>query len=78
LTDYKFQTKAGDPDGWGMSGKAGGENSPSRSIHMISREFFRNEMHRDFFVEGIAFGAIVLISAWPIAYMVAILSRVIR
>ncbi len=76
LTDYNFQRKAGDPYGWASSSRGDGENS--RSIHVISREFFREEMHRDFFVEGIAFAAIVVVSAWPLATMVLLLARLIK
>jgi len=78
LTNYNFQRRAGDPDGWGSSSRADGGNSRSRSIHTISREFFREEMHRDFFVEGIAFAAIVVVSAWPLATMVLLLARLIK
>jgi hypothetical protein len=78
LSDYNFQGKAGDPYGWASSSRGDGENSRSRSIYVISREFFREEMHRDFFVEGIAFAAIVLVSAWPLATMVLLLARLIK
>jgi hypothetical protein len=44
----------------------------------MSGDYFQREMHRDFFLEAIAFSIIVLISAWPITSMVLMLMRLIK
>lgn len=70
LTDYNFQTSA-----FGPFGRPGsGNNRRNSSIHLISRKFFR----REFIVEAFVFGVLVLISVWPIAYLIQTLMGLIR
>ena len=38
-----------------------------RSIRQFTREFFAKENHREFAIEALVFGALLAISAWPIA-----------
>ena len=67
LTDYNFQAGAGDPFGRGNYGGAPDKNSHS---HLVSPDYYRSEMQREFFLEAIAFAAIVVVSAWPIAALI--------
>ena len=38
-----------------------------RSIRQFTREFFAKENQREFAIEALVFGALLAISAWPIA-----------
>ncbi len=77
LVDWKFRPETGDPFGRALYG--GGFGGPhKRSIHRMSDEYFRQEMHREFFIEAIAFLVIVLVSAWPLTTMVLMLMQLIK
>jgi hypothetical protein len=78
LIEQNFHPGGGEPFGRAMFGWTPGEPSRKRSIYRLSGEYFRREMHREFFLEAIAFGAIVAISAWPITTMVLMLMRLIK
>jgi hypothetical protein len=69
-TDYNFQESGFDPFGH----SSGGWFRKTSSIHLISRDFFR----REFFVEAIVFGCIILVSAWPVTYLIEILTGLIK
>ena len=68
LTDYSFQAGAGDPFGHGNYGRNPDDKPPSS--HLVSPDYFRTEMQREFFVEAIAFAVIVVVAAWPIAALI--------
>jgi len=38
-----------------------------RSIRQFARDFFATENHLEFVIEALIFGALLAISAWPIA-----------
>jgi hypothetical protein len=78
LTHQNFQPGGGEPFGRAMFGWTPGEPTRKRSIYRMSGDYFQREMHRDFFLEAIAFSIIVLISAWPITSMVLMLMRLIK
>jgi len=78
LIEQQFQSGGGEPFGRAMFGWTPGEPSRKRSIYRMSGEYFQREMHREFFLEAIAFIIIVLISAWPLTSMVLMLMRLIR
>ena len=44
------------------------------SFREISREFLRSEIHQHFFAELILFGAMALVSAWPLISLAEVLS----
>jgi hypothetical protein len=78
FVEQHFQSGGGEPFGRAMSGWTPGEPSRKRSLYRMSGEYFQREMHREFFVEAIAFSVIVLISAWGLVSMVLMLMRLIR
>jgi hypothetical protein len=45
-----------------------------RSIREFTREFFAKENHWEFAIEALVFGALLAISAWPIAAAVGAIS----
>ena len=66
LTDYFFQSGFGE---WhGYSSPYDGDDE-FRRFHNFSREFLR-EAARERAKEMVVFGFLVLISAWPVVYMV--------
>jgi hypothetical protein len=74
LVEQDFHPGSGEPFG---RARFGGE--PSRKISLLwLSEYLRRELHREFFFEGIAFGVIVLMAAWPLASLVMLLMRVIN
>ena len=78
LIEQQFQPGGGEPFGRAMFGWTPGEPSRKRSLYRMSGEYFQREMHREFFLEAIAFSIIVLISAWPLTTMVLMLMQLIR
>jgi hypothetical protein len=78
LIEQHFQSGGGEPFGRAMFGWTPGEPSRKRSLYRMSGEYFQREMHREFFLEAIAFIVIVLISAWPLTSMVLMLMRLIK
>jgi hypothetical protein len=78
LIEQHFQPGGGEPFGRAMFGWTPGEPSRKRSLYRMSGEYFQREMHREFFLEAIAFSIIVLISAWPLTTMVLMLMQLIR
>jgi hypothetical protein len=78
LVEQNFHPGGGEPFGRAMFGWTPGEPSRKRSLYRMSGEYFRREMHREFFLEAIAFSIIVVISAWPLTSMVLMLMRLIR
>ena len=76
--EQHFQSGGGEPFGRAMFGWTPGEPSRKRSIYRMSGDYFQREMHREFFLEAIAFIIIVLISAWPLTMMVLMLMQLIR
>lgn len=78
LIEQYFQSGGGEPFGRAMYGWTPGEPSRKRSLYRMTGEYFQREMHREFFLEAIAFTIIVLISAWPLTTMVLMLMRLIR
>jgi hypothetical protein len=69
-TDYNFQASPFGPYGR----PAPGDNNGRSSIHLLSRKIFR----REFIVEAFMFICLVLISAWPIAYLIHSLTVLIK
>lgn len=43
------------------------ESRNRRSIRQLGRDFFAKESHLEFAIEAMVFGALMAISAWPIA-----------
>jgi hypothetical protein len=78
LVEQHFHSGGGEPFGRAMSGWTPGEPSRKRSLYRMSGDYFQREMHREFFLEGIAFTIIVLVSAWPLTSMVLMLMRLIK
>jgi hypothetical protein len=78
LIEQHFQSGEDEPFGRAMFGWTPGGPSRKRSLHRMTGEYFQHEMHREFFLEAIAFTIIVLISAWPLTTMVLMLMRLIR
>ena len=78
LIEQHFQSGGGEPFGRAMFGWTPGDPSRKRSLYRMTGEYFQREMHREFFLEAIAFSIIVLISAWPLTTMVLMLMRLIR
>ena len=76
--EQHFQSGGGEPFGRAIFGSTPGEPSRKRPLYRMSGEYFQREMHREFFLEAIAFAVIVLISAWPLTSMVLMLMRLIR
>jgi hypothetical protein len=74
FVDQKFQ-----PGGWEPFGRAKFNGDPSRkwSFYYMS-EGARREMHREYSFEAIAFGVIVIMSAWPLVGLVLMLMQIIR
>jgi hypothetical protein len=78
LVERNFHPGGGEPFGRAMFGWASGEPSRKRSLYRMSGEYFRHEMHREFFLEAVAFAIIVIVSAWPLTSMVLMLMRLIE
>jgi hypothetical protein len=78
LIEQHFQRGGGEPFGRAMFGWTPGEPSRKRSLYRMSGEYFQREMHREFFLEAIAFSVIVLISAWPLTTMVLMLMQLVK
>ncbi len=78
LIEQHFQSGGDEPFGRAMFGWAPGGPSRKRSLYRMTGEYFQREMHREFFLEAIAFTIIVLISAWPLTTLVLMLLRLIR
>jgi hypothetical protein len=78
LIEQHFHPGGGEPFGRAMFGWTPGEPSRKRSLYRMTGEYFQREMHREFFIEAIAFSIIVLISAWPLTTMVLMLMQLIR
>lgn len=78
VVDWNFHPGTGDPFGRAIYGGGFGGGPDKRSIHRMSGEYFQQEMHREFFIEAIAFLVIVVVSAWPLTTMVLMLMRLIK
>jgi hypothetical protein len=78
LIEQHFHSGGGEPFGRAKSGWTPCEPSRKRSLYRMSGDYFQREMHREFFLEGIAFTIIVLVSAWPLTSMVLMLMRLIK
>jgi hypothetical protein len=78
LVEQNFQSGGREPFGRAMFGWTPGEPSRKRSLYRMSGDYFQREMHREFFLEAIAFAIIVIISAWPLTTMVLMLLRLIQ
>ena len=78
LVEQYFHPGGGEPFGRARFGWTPGEPSRKRSLYRLSGEYFRREMHREFFLEAIAFAIIAIISAWPLSTMVLMLMRLIE
>lgn len=64
LTDWSFQAATPNLRGGAMPHHPGTRRP---SFHQLSQEFFSAEAGHESRLEGWAFGAIVLMAAWPIA-----------
>ena len=78
FVEQHFHSGGGEPFGRAMYGWTPGEPSRKRSLYRMTGEYFQREMHREFFLEAVAFTVIVFISAWPLTQMVLMLMRLIR
>ena len=48
-----------------------------RSIRQLARDFFAKENHWEFALEALVFGALLAISAWPIAAAANAINRLL-
>jgi hypothetical protein len=78
VVEQYFQSGGREPFGRARFGWGPGEPFRKRSLYRMSGEYFRREMHREFFFEAIAFAVIVFISAWALTSLGLMLLLIIR
>lgn len=78
VIEQYFHSGGREPFGRARFGWNPGEPSRKRSLYRMSGDYFRREMHREFFLEAVAFAIIVFMSAWALTSLGLMLMHLIR
>jgi hypothetical protein len=76
LTSYRFHSSLGDWGGYSSPYDDDDEGSEVHRFHNFSREFLL-ESARERAKEMVVFGFLVLVSAWPVIYMVITVTKLL-